>query len=68
MKAYIVLTNRTDPPEVHINRHVPDQPIGVVSIDGLDIQSVDPDRLDALGAAFILAATQLADAKAKAKA
>lgn len=64
MKAYIDLTEHTAPAEVrcHAGR------FGSVTIDGVSIESDDPALLDALGAAFILAATQLADAIAKARA
>ena len=64
MRAFIYLMQHTEPADVrcHAGR------FGSVTIDGVSIEAEDPALLDALGAAFILAATQLADEKAKAKA
>lgn len=65
MNASVALRASTEPAQVRC--HTFDTMcIGSVEIDGLTVQSQDPALLDALGAAFILAATQLADAKAKA--
>ena len=58
MKGYITLTEHTAPAEVRWHGSI----FAGVVIDDVSIQSEDPALLDALGAAFILAATQLGDA------
>ena len=68
MIGQVVLSTYTDPAEVRCHTYTIGPPIGSVEFDGVRVQSQDPALLDALGAAFILAATQLADAIRKVKA
>ena len=67
MMAQVVLTVDVRPAEVRCHTYLEGPPIGSVEIDGMRVQSYEPTLLDALGAAFHHAATQLADAIAEAK-
>ena len=62
MIASCVLMASTPAATVRVHTFGAGSPIGAVTADGVTFQAQDPALLDALGAAFILAATQLGDA------